>query len=96
VFCNELGVPINPGWLTARFTTLRKAASIPTGSLHILRHTAATLMQLEGVPLHVVAGRLGDDPRTILSTYAHLLPHSDAEAVATVATVIDGVAEIAA
>jgi hypothetical protein len=40
---------------------------------------------LVGIPLskltlHVVAGRLGDDPKTVLVTYAHLLPHSDAMA----------------
>jgi hypothetical protein len=35
-----------------------------------------------------VAGRLGDDPKTILSTYAHLLPHSDVEAAAVVAAAI--------
>ncbi|HET8820608.1 MAG TPA: hypothetical protein VFM57_03610 [Thermoleophilaceae bacterium] len=29
------------------------------------------------MPLHIVAGRLGDDPKTVLSTYAHLLPQSD-------------------
>jgi hypothetical protein len=40
------------------------------------------------VPLHVVAGRLGDDPKTILSTYAHLLPLSDEMAAQTVAAVI--------
>ena len=35
------------------------------------------------VPLHVVAGRLRDDPKTILCTYAHLLPHSDEMAAET-------------
>jgi hypothetical protein len=37
------------------------------------------------VPLHVVAGRLGDDPKTVLATDAHLLPHSDAQAAEVVA-----------
>ena len=55
-----------------------KAARILVGSLHVLRHTSATLALTAGIPLHVVAARLGDDPRTVLATYAHLLPHSDA------------------
>lgn len=41
------------------------------------------------VPLHVVAARLGDDPKTVLGTYAHLLPQSDelaADAVAAALT----------
>ena len=77
VFCDELGRPIYPGDLTARFRKLRKASGLPSGSLHVLRHTAATLMLLEGIPLNVVAARLGDDPTTVLATYAHLLPQSD-------------------
>jgi integrase len=68
VFCSELGRPAQPKWLTKRFTALRVAAGIPTGSLHILRHTAATLALTANppVPLHIVAARLGDDP-TILA-----------------------------
>jgi integrase len=82
VFCDELGRFINPQRLTDAFRRHRKAAGIPVGSLHILRHTSATLAltALPPVPLHVVAGRLGDDPKTVLGTYAHLLPHSDAMA----------------
>ena len=88
VFCDELGRPYYPTRLGEWFVKARKAAGIPTGSLHILRHTAATLSLTNGVPLHVVAGRLGDDPKTILSTYAHLLPLSDEMAAQTVAAVI--------
>jgi integrase len=91
VFCDEIGQPIYPQRLTEAFGKQRKSAGIPTGTLHILRHTAATIALTEGVPLHVVAGRLGDDPRTVLGTYAHLLPHSDAMAAEAVATaILDG------
>lgn len=41
-----------------------------------------------GVPLHVVAARLGDRPETMLRTYAHLLPQSDVEAAEQVAALI--------
>jgi integrase len=61
---------------------------LPTGTLHVLRHTAATLALTEGVPVHIVAARLGDDPKTVLSTYAHLLPQSDELAVDRVAALI--------
>ena len=66
VFCNELGQPIYPKLLTSWFAAARKAAGIPTGTLHVLRHTAATLAltATPPVPLHIVAGRLGDDPTT--------------------------------
>jgi integrase len=90
VFGDELGRPIYPQRLTEWFSRHRKAAGIPVGSLHILRHTSATLALTASppVPLHVVAGRLGDDPKTILGTYAHLLPHSDAMAADAVAAAI--------
>ncbi len=54
-----------------------QGAGIPTGTLHTLRHTAATLALTAGVPVHIVAARRGNDPKTVLSTYAHLLPQSD-------------------
>ena len=59
-----------------------------SGSLHILRHTAATLALTSGVPLHILAARLGDTPQTILATYAHLLPQSDEIAAERVAAAL--------
>jgi integrase len=88
VFPTPLGTPIQPGRLTNRFRALRKAAGLPTGTLHVLRHTAATLALTEGVPVHIVAARLGDDPGVVLSTYAHLLPQSDEQAATRVAALI--------
>jgi integrase len=76
--------------LGERFVRARKAAGIPTGTLHILRHTSAALAltAIPPVPLHVVAACLGHDPKTVLATYAHLLPHSDAMAAEAVAAAI--------
>ncbi len=88
VFCDELGVPFRPERLTEWFGQHRKAAGIPTGTLHTLRHTAATLALTSGVPVHIVAARLGDDPNTVLSTYAHLLPQSDELAAERVAAAL--------
>lgn len=90
VFAAELGGLIHPQRLTQWFREHRKAAGIPTGTLHVLRHTAATLALTNGVPVHIVAARLGDDPKTVLSTYAHLLPQSDELAAERVAALIAG------
>lgn len=90
VFADELGEPIHPQRLTEWFGQHRKATGIPTGTLHILRHTAATLALTVGVPVHIVAARLGDDPKTVLSTYAHLLPQSDELAAERVAAALQG------
>ena len=65
----------------------RKAAEL-AGSLHTLRHTAITLMLTSGIPVHVVAARVGDTPATVLSTYAHLLPESDEIAAERVAALL--------
>jgi integrase len=88
VFADELGGPLHPQRLTERFGRARKSAGLPTGTLHILRHTAATLALTEGVPVHIVAARLGDDPKTVLATYAHLLPRSDEQAAERVAALL--------
>lgn len=88
VFCDALGGPTSPARLSEWFTARRKAAGIPTGTLHTLRHTAATLALTSGVPVHIVAARLGDDPKTILATYAHLLPQSDEMAAERIAAAV--------
>jgi integrase len=88
VFADALGGPIHPQRLTQWFSEHRKAAGIPTGTLHTLRHTCATLALTSGVPVHIVAARLGDDPKTVLGTYAHLLPQSDELAAERVAAAI--------
>jgi integrase len=88
VFATAPGTPIQPGRVTERFRELRKGAGLPVGSLHVLRHTAATLALTSGVPVHIVAARLGDNPGTVLSTYAHLLPQSDELAAETVAAAL--------
>jgi integrase len=84
----ELGRPIYPQRLTEAFTRERNAAGVLSGTLHTLRHSHASLALTNGVPLHVMAARLGDRPETVLRTYAHLLPQSDVEAAEQVAALI--------
>jgi integrase len=88
VFADELGTPIYPQRLTEAFTRERKAAGLLAGTLHILRHTHATLALTNGVLVHVVAARIGDRPETVLRVYAHLLPQSDVEAAEQVAALV--------
>jgi hypothetical protein len=40
------------------------------------------------VPLHVVAARIGGNPKVVLETHAHLLPTSDADAAERVAALV--------
>jgi integrase len=47
---------------------------LPAARLHDLRDVHATTLLLAGVPVHVVANRLGHaDPSTTLKVYAHVL-----------------------
>jgi integrase len=90
IFADELGRSIHPQRLSEAFLRHRKQAGLATGTLHVLRHTAATLALTNGVPVHVVAARLGDEPKTVLTTYAHLLPQSDELAAETLAGLLAG------
>ncbi len=48
--------------------------SLPHARLHDLRHLHATTLLRAGVPVHVVAARLGHaDPAVTLRVYAHVL-----------------------
>jgi integrase len=85
VFPDALGRPMHPNALSNQFIVRRRAAGVPVGSVHVLRHTAATLALEARASLHVVAARLGDRRETLLAAYAHLLPSSDADAADAVA-----------
>jgi integrase len=89
VFATALGRPLNPQRITEAFGKHRKAAGIRTGRLHDLRHSHATHLLTRGVPVHVVAARLGHtSPVTTMRVYAHVLPTSDDQAADIMAAVL--------
>jgi integrase len=89
IFANELGGLINPKRLTEAFGTQRKAAKIRPGRLHDVRHSHATHLLTAGVPVHIVAARLGHaSPMVTLSIYAHVPPRSDERAAEVMAEVL--------
>ncbi|WP_336629975.1 MULTISPECIES: tyrosine-type recombinase/integrase [unclassified Microbacterium] len=45
----------------------------PDHTIHDLRHYAASSWLRQGIPINQVAAWLGDDPRTVLKVYAHVL-----------------------
>lgn len=66
---------------------------LPHARLHDLRHVHATTLLLAGVPVHVVAARLGHaDPAITLRVYAHVVNEHLAEAATIFADRIDGAA----
>src|SRR5680860_1360444 len=55
------------------------AAGLPAIGLHGTRHTHATMLLRDGVPVPAVAQRLGhEDAAITLSTYTHFVPADDA------------------
>jgi integrase len=85
VFTTGLGEPIHPdtpGQLMAKLIrnynnpedpAERPAEPLPHIRLHDLRHVHATTLLRAGVPVHVVAARLGHaDPAITLRVYAHV------------------------
>jgi integrase len=59
----------------------RQGEPLPHARLHDLRHVHATILLLAGVPVHVVAARLGHaDPSITLRVYAHVISDQLTEA----------------
>lgn len=91
VVCEPYGAPIKYETLSRRFRAAARTAGVPEIKLHSLRHSSATLQLSQGVPVHVVAGRLGHStPVTTLGFYAHHLPRADELVAATIEHTLDG------
>lgn len=60
---------------------IEKRAGVKHLTVHGLRHTCATMLINQGLPLPVVSQRIGHaDPSITLKIYAHLLPTLQREA----------------
>jgi integrase len=72
---------LHPDNVTNAFERHRKAAGLPRIRLHDLRHSAATLLLEEGVPLKVVSERLGHSSIAITGDlYQHVTEHMQTDA----------------
>ncbi|MGB8518684.1 MAG: site-specific integrase [Candidatus Tumulicola sp.] len=82
IFADEIGRRVTPMAASCAFERIARKAGISSTRLHDLRHTAATTLLLAGVDVRTAAGVLGHASPTItLSTYAHLMPEAQREAV---------------
>lgn len=91
VFTWEDGRAVLPGYVTRTFASLTDRSASPRLKLHELRHTHATLLLRDDVPVHVVAKRLGHkDPSVTLNTYADAIPDDDDRAVDAFARAVWG------
>jgi integrase len=75
VFCTRTGGHIAGSNLRMAHIRLLKRLGLPYIRIHDLRHTAATLLLLQGVPVKVVSEMLGHASVTItMNLYMHVLP----------------------
>ncbi|HEY6485473.1 MAG TPA: tyrosine-type recombinase/integrase [Candidatus Cybelea sp.] len=82
VFPDEHGRPLRKDpYFRKDWDPLRKAAGLPDLNFHRLRHTAASLLLIEGVHPKIVSEMLGHSSISLtLDTYSHLIPTMQAGA----------------
>jgi integrase len=106
VFTTGLGLPVYPDTVSQLMakvikaynepedTEAKPARPLPHARLHDLRHVHATMLLLAGVPVHVVADRLGHaDPSITLRVYAHVIRQHAAGIADVFAAAVDQVDE---
>lgn len=77
VVCNEAGEPYHPSTLSTLWQAAIRDLDVPQIRLHDARHTCATLMHLQGVPIALVAAWLGHaDVSFTMRTYVHAQPEA--------------------
>ena len=75
VFTTPIGTPIDPRNDYAVFKRVLKNAELRDVRLHDLRHTAASLLLLQGVQPRVAMEVLGHSQISLtMNTYSHVLP----------------------
>jgi integrase len=101
VFTWEDGSPVLPDYVTKALGRLQLVVAprlvevelepLPRVTVHELRHSHATILLRAGVPVHIVAKRLGHkDPSVTLNVYADVIPDDDTSAVDVFSKVVWG------
>jgi integrase len=80
VFPSMVGTPMNRSNLHKKYKSILKNSGLPLIRFHDLRHTAASLMLNNGIPVIIVSKRLGHaQPSITLDVYGHLIPSKQQE-----------------
>lgn len=73
IFVNDLGVPYKPNYVTQHFKLILQKNALRDIRFHDLRHTCASLLLKNGVPMKDIQEWLGhSDFNTTANIYAHL------------------------
>ena len=89
VFVTDVGQPCDPRNALRALRVAAKAAGLDRVGLHTLRHSAASLMLSNGVPITVVSQILGHSGISItVDVYGHVAPDVSRDAVEVLATAL--------
>ena len=81
VFTSTIGTPLDPRNLTDRYKALLERAGLPAIRFHDLRHSCASLLIAQGVPMEIVKETLGHSQISLtINTYVHMLPETQRQA----------------
>lgn len=86
VFTGKRGKPIDPSYVNRLFKSILQRAGLEHIRVHDLRHSAASILLAQGVPLHVVSKILG---HATLATTADIYSHIYQEGFADAASRMD-------
>jgi len=90
VFAKPDGTPLRPQWVLSQLRLRSAEIGLPRIGLHDLRHTAASIMLMAGVPIAVVSKILRHAKlSTTVDLYGHLFNCTGHEAVDTLARILD-------
>ena len=85
IFTTNTGRAILPGRMTNYVTDFIKRTDLPHITLHSLRHTYASLLISDSVPITVISHQLGHSkPSTTTNFYGHLIASAEAKAQDTI------------
>ena len=91
VFSSRIGTPLDPDNFARRFVALAEKAKLGHWHPHEARHSAASIMLAQGVPLQVVSEVLGHSSiRLTKDVYGHLEAAARQEATEATASVLLG------
>ncbi len=88
VFTQDNGNPVHPETLTDYFGKLSKKCGVHVYP-HLLRHTQASILIANGMPINSVSKRLGHSQvSTTMNIYAHAMKNADEENIKVLETVL--------
>lgn len=86
---DQRGTPTASNSICHMFARLNKKSGVKKITPHGLRHTHASILISQRIPVNVIAARLGNTPEIVLSTYSHLFKEIEEESVAAFSNLIN-------